>query len=124
MMTIYAGTGAEELAELVDLTVDELNRAARDLDEAEIARARAQTKAGMLMGLESASARAERLASMLSAWGRILPLEEIVEKIDAVGVAEARAAAADMLTGTPTLALYGPVERAGSVEALTARLVA
>ena len=124
MMTIYAGTGAEELAELVDLTVDELNRAARDLDEIEIARARAQTKAGLLMGLESASARAERLASMLLAWGRVLPLEEVVERIDAVGVAEARAAARNMLAGTPTLALYGPVEQAGSVDALAARLVA
>jgi predicted Zn-dependent peptidase len=124
MMTIYAGTGAGELAELVDLTADELNRAARDLDEAEVARARAQTKAGLLMGLESASARAERLASMLSAWGRVLPLEEVVGRIDAVGVAEARAAAVNMLAGTPTLALYGPVERAGSIEALTARLAA
>jgi hypothetical protein len=61
---------------------------------------------------------------MLSAWGRIMPLEEIVGRIDAVGVAEARAAARKLLTGTPTLALYGPVEQAGSIEALTARLVA
>ncbi|MFQ5568017.1 MAG: M16 family metallopeptidase, partial [Paracoccaceae bacterium] len=42
MMTIYAGTGWEELPELVDLTADELNRAARDLGAAEVARARAQ----------------------------------------------------------------------------------
>lgn len=124
MMTIYAGTGAGELAQLVELTADELNRAARDLGEAEVARARAQTKAGLLMGLESASARAERLASMLSAWGRVLPLEEVVERIDAVGVAQARAAAERLAAGTPALALYGPVEQAAPVEALAARLVA
>jgi predicted Zn-dependent peptidase len=48
--------------ELVGLTVDELKRAADDMTDAEVARARAQMKAGMLMGLESPSNRAERLA--------------------------------------------------------------
>ena len=124
MMTIYAGTGGDELPELVNLTADELNRAARDLGEAEVARARAQTKAGLLMGMESVSARAERLAAMLSAWGRIQPLEETVERIDAVGVAEARAAAERLLSAPLSLALYGPVEQAASIDALTARLVA
>jgi predicted Zn-dependent peptidase len=124
MMMIYAGTGGDELAELVNLTADELNRAARDLNEAEVARARAQTKAGLLMGMESVSARAERLAAMLSAWGRIQPLEETVERIDAVGVAQARAAAERLLAAPPSLALYGPVEQAAPIEALTARLVA
>ncbi len=124
MMTIYAGTGGEQLAELVDLTADELNRAARDLEEAEVARARAQTKAGLLMSLESVSARAERLAAMLSAWGRIPPLDEIVARIDAVGVPEAQAAARRLLGAPPALALYGPVERAGTIDALAARLAA
>ncbi len=124
MMTIYAGTGGEELPELVNLTADELNRASRDLDETEVARARTQTKAGLLMGLESVSARAERLAAMLSAWGRVLPVEEMIARIDAVGVAEARGVARRLLAGPPSLALYGPVERAGTVDALTARLVA
>ncbi len=124
MMMFYAGTGGEELPELVNLTADELNRAARDLNEAEVARARAQTKAGILMGMESVSARAERLAAMLSAWGRIMPLEESIARIDAVGVDEARAAARRLIAGAPSLALYGPVGQAGSLDDLTARLVA
>jgi predicted Zn-dependent peptidase len=123
-MTIYAGTGEEELPELVELTANELNRAARDLAEDELARARAQARAGLLMGMESVAARAERLAAMLSAWGRIPPLEETVAKIDAVGVAEARRVAERILAAPPALALYGPVERAGSVDALARRLVA
>ena len=61
---------------------------------------------------------------MLSAWGRIPPLAETVERIDAVGVTEARAAARRLLATPPSLALYGPVERAGPIDALTARLVA
>jgi len=123
-MTVYAGTGEAELPELVELTANELNRAARDLDEAELARARAQTKAGLLMGMESVSARAERLAAMLAAWGRVPPIEETVAKIDAVGVAEARRVAERILAAPPALALYGPVQGVGSVDALAARLVA
>lgn len=124
MITIYAGTGAEELPQLLALTADEIARSTRDIGEAEIARARAQTKAGLLMGLESPAARAERLATMLSAWGRVPPMEELIAKLDAVGVAEAQAAAARMLAQPPALALYGPVERAEPVEALAARLAA
>ena len=41
-------------------------------------------KAGLLMGLESASSRAERLARMISIWDRIPSLEETVQKIDAI----------------------------------------
>jgi predicted Zn-dependent peptidase len=112
------------LPELINVIADELNRAAEDLGEVEIARARTQTKAGLLMGLEGASSRAERLASMLSAWGRIPSLEETLGKIDAVGVAEARDAAQALFSAPPTLTLYGPVERAIALDALTARLVA
>ena len=71
MMTIYAGTGADEIADLAELTVDELKRAADDMTPAEVARARAQMKAGLLMGLESPSSRAERIARLLAIWDRV-----------------------------------------------------
>jgi predicted Zn-dependent peptidase len=70
-ITIYAGTSGEEIGDLTNLTLDEMKRAAEDMTEAEVARARAQLKAGMLMGLESPSSRAERIARLLSIWGRI-----------------------------------------------------
>jgi len=124
MMTVYAGTGGDEVQGLLDLTADEMSRAARDLTEAEIARARAQTKAGMLMGMESVGARAERLAAQLLAWGRVPPIEEIIAKIDAVGAKEAREAAAALLRTEPTLALYGPVEGVAPVSGFRARLAA
>jgi len=122
--TIYAGTGAGELAGLIDLTADELKRAVEDLDAAEVARARAQTKAGLLMGMESASARAERLAAMLSVLGRVPDMRETVERIDAVGVAEARAAAERMLSASPSVVLYGPVAEAGPEGTFAERLAA
>ncbi len=124
LLTIYAGTGAEDLAELATLTMDELRRSADDMGEAEVARARAQMKAGMLMGLESPSSRAERLARVVAIWDRVPPLAEAVEKIDAVDVAAVRAHAGRLLGTAPTLALYGPVDAAPDAATLQARLAA
>ncbi len=124
MMTVYAGTGEEEVGELLELTFDELARVAEDAAEEEVARAREQVRAGLLMGLESASARADRLAAMLSVWGRVPPMEETLARIDAVGVAELRALMGRVLAAPPTLVLYGPVARAAPLAAMTARLVA
>ena len=125
LMTIYAGTSGEEVGELAELTMDELKRAAEDMTEAEVARARTQMKAGLLMGLESPSSRAERLARLLAIWDRVPTLDETVEKIDAVTMPKVRDLAASMATcGSAALALYGPVGRAPGVEQLTGRLAA
>jgi predicted Zn-dependent peptidase len=117
-ITVYAGTSGEEVADLADLTVTELRRSTEDMTEAEVARARAQLKAGMLMGLESPSSRAERLARLLSIWGRVPEVEEAVAKIDAVDVAAVRRYAEGLATGGAALALYGPVEGAPTLEAI------
>ena len=125
MITIYAGTGADEIVDLAHLTMDELKRAAEDLSEAEVARARAQMKAGLLMGLESPSARAERLAKLLSIWGRVPDLSEAISRIDAVSVAATRAHGRDLLTRSRmALALYGPIRRAPRLLQLSERLAA
>lgn len=125
MMTIYAGTSAEDLGDLALLTLDEIKRAADTLSEAEIARARAQMKAGMLMGLESPSSRAERMARMLQIWGRVPDLDEVVARVDAITLADVRAMAAQMAASAPmALALYGPVSGAPDWDALKARRAA
>jgi len=122
--TVYAGTGGDEVRGLAELVADELKRAAEDLTEAETARARAQMKAGLLMGLESPSGRCERLARSLMIWGRVPTLEETAAKIEAVDLKATRAAAERLASGAPALALYGPVKDAPGVDALAARLAA
>ena len=124
LLTIYAGTGAEDVAGLAHLTIDELKRAAEDMSEAEVDRARAQMKAGMLMGLESPSSRAERLARVVDIWDRVPPLSEAIEKIDAVDVAAIRSHAERLVATPPALALYGPVQGAPDAAALRKRLAA
>jgi predicted Zn-dependent peptidase len=125
LSTIYAGTSAEDIVELVGLTVEEIKRAADDMTEAEVARARAQMKAGMLMGLESPSNRAERLARMISIWGRVPGVEEQIAKIEAVTTRDVREFAGRMAGGTGlALAVYGPAEAAPRLDDLRERLAA
>ncbi|PWE33323.1 peptidase M16 [Maritimibacter sp. 55A14] len=125
LMTIYAGTGAEDLGALAELSVDELRRAATDMSEAEVARARAQLKAGMLMGLESPSSRCERLARLISIWNRVPPVEETVARIEAVGRDDVRGFAEGLCrSARAAMALYGPVTGAPELARLTERLAA
>ena len=124
-ITFYAGTGAGDLAELTALTVDELKRAAEDMTEAEVARARTQMKAGLLMGLESPSSRAERLSRLLAIWGRVPSVSETIERVDAVDLAAVRAYGERLVSqARVSMALYGPVSAAPSLERLRERLVA
>jgi predicted Zn-dependent peptidase len=125
MMTVYAGTSAEQLGDLATLTVDELKRAADDMSAEEVARARAQMKAGMLMGLESPSNRAERLARMVAIWGEVPSIEDTIERIDSVTTGDVRDFGKSLVTNaSAAMALYGPIEAAPELEALKARLVA
>lgn len=125
MLTIYAGTGAGSIADLAHLTVDELKRAASDMTLAEVERAKAQLRSGLLMGLESPSSQAERLARVLAIWGRVMDPADVAEEIAAVTLEDVRAHAERLLTNArPALALYGPVDAAPSREVLAQRLAA
>ena len=119
MTTIYAGTAQDQISDLARITIDEMKRAADDLTVGEVERARAQMKAGLLMGLESPSNRAERLARLVQIWDRVPPLEETVDRIDAVTAEHVRSFAQQMAAQAPmALALYGPIDGAPSYDAL------
>ncbi len=125
MFTVYAGTSEAQIAELTDLTMTELQRAADTMTPAEVNRARAQMKAGLLMGLESPSSRAERLARLVAIWGRVPPLEETIAHIDAVTTVDVRDFGGDLVaSGQAALALYGPVANAPDLAALKGGLAA
>ncbi|KMK68337.1 pitrilysin family protein [Puniceibacterium sp. IMCC21224] len=125
MTTIYAGTSGAELGELAHITIDEMKRAAQDMSPEEVARARAQMKAGLLMGLESPSSRAERLARMVQIWGSVPPVEDTVARIDSVTTGDVKAFAEHLAGTAPAaLALYGPVAGAPGLGELQARRVA
>jgi predicted Zn-dependent peptidase len=113
---IYAGTGESEAEELMPVTLEELRRVQHDVTEVELHRARAQAKAGILMSLESTGSRCEQLARQIQIFGRIVPVKEMVAKIEAVRTEDVCRAAAHLFRAKPTLAVLGP---AGKVPGLT-----
>ncbi|MDB5511565.1 MAG: processing peptidase [Enterovirga sp.] len=107
---IGAGTSGSDLAELLDVITTTARQAVRDLEGAELARARAQLKVAMLAALETPGGRIDRAARQLLAWGRVIPPEETIAHVDAVTVEEVRLAGAQALSGPPTLAAIGPIK--------------
>jgi len=95
---LYTGTDPADAPEMVEVIVDEMNNAVETLTEAEIARSKAQMKAGLLMGLESCSTRAEQMARHILAYGRPLTTDELVARIDAVSIESTRNAARGLLS--------------------------
>jgi predicted Zn-dependent peptidase len=109
LFSIYAGTDPKDARDLTAVVVDELTGAAETASEAEIARVKALIKVGLLGMLESSSARADQLARQILAYGRPIPLDEIVARIDAVTVQDVRAAGRALISsGRPTFAGLGP----------------
>jgi len=107
---VHAATGPADVNELMPVVIGELERAAHDIGEKELQRARAQLRAGLLMTLESPAARAGQIARQLLLFGRVIPTEELVEKIESIGVDDIRSLATKIFTGSsPTLAAVGAI---------------
>jgi predicted Zn-dependent peptidase len=121
---IYAGTGESEAAELMPVTLAELHKVQRAVTETELARARAQVKASLLMSLESTGSRCEQLARQLQVFGRVIPTAETVGKINAVTTEDVRRAAARIFRAAPTLATLGPVDHVPQLSEVADRLAA
>jgi predicted Zn-dependent peptidase len=119
---IYAGTGAEEAAELVPVLCAETARLEDGLSAVELSRAKAQMKAGLLMSLESTSARVEQLAQHLLIHGTPFDPAEIVRRIEAVDAAAIARVVGRWRSGPPTLAAIGPLGRLEDFDRLRARL--
>jgi len=65
-------------------------------------------KAGLLMALESSGDRIGQLARQMIAWGRPIPLAELIERVESVTVESARAAGRDLIRrGKPAIAVIG-----------------
>ena len=108
----YAGAAAKDVGDLLAASLDCLAEAAERLSEDEIRRAKAQLKVSTLTALESPSARAHQLARQAFVYGGPLSLEDMLARIDAIGVADVRRVGATMLRSPPTVAAIGGVGKA------------
>ena len=119
---IYAGTGESEAAELIPVTLDELTKVQHEVTAAELNRARAQVKASLLMSLESPGSRCEQIARQIQVFGRIMPTEETVAKINAVTIDDVQHAATSIFRAAPTLAVMGPADQVPDISRISAAL--
>ena len=108
---VYAGAAAKDAGELMRAALDCLAEASEEIDEAEIRRAKAQMKVATVSALESPGARSGQLTRQVFLYGRPLSLDEMTARIDAITLADVKAAGRAMIAGTPTVAAIGKVGR-------------
>ena len=102
--------------------VGEIEKLSASVQTAEIERARAQAKAGILMSLENPHSRCEWMARHLPRYGRVIPATELVTQIEQVDShAIQKFAARLMSTNQPALAALGQTEGLESYEQFASR---
>src|SRR5262249_7186681 len=94
---LYTGTDPADAPEMMEVVVDVVTETVESLTESEVARAKAQMKAGLLLALGSRSSRCEQLARHVLAYGRPQTTEQLLARIEAVSVESTRNAARALL---------------------------
>ena len=75
------------------------------------------------MALKDPFNRCARMAGLLTTWGRIFDLEEIIEKVENVNVQKVKDFGSTLLNSKKaSLALYGPVDKAPDLSKILAVL--
>ena len=119
---VYTGTGEKEAAEIAPVVAGEMALMAETATEVEVARAKAQLRSGLLMGLERPSSRAEQIAAQWFTHGRVLPVEELTSRLEAIDAAAVRRFGARLMqTLRPAMAAVGPVGQLESYETFAGR---
>jgi predicted Zn-dependent peptidase len=107
---LYVGTRGENLEEALAVLAGELERCVDDpASEEELVRSRENLKGRMVLALESTGARMSRLGSSILNEMPILSVDEVIERIDAVGIAELRELAGELFApGALSVVGVGP----------------
>ena len=108
---VYGGTGTDQLSDFIEVLLQEWDQIEGQLDEAEINRAKAQIKVGLLVSSESPGRRADQIARQMLALNRIPPREELIKRIEAVDRPALVRAIQSLKEAPPTLVILGPQGR-------------
>jgi predicted Zn-dependent peptidase len=118
VLGIYAGCQAKDAAELARVTAQEIAALGAKIDDAELARCKAQLKAHLFMSAERPLARAEQSAGQTLMFGKPLTSEHLAGAIDAVTAADiARVAARITGPKRASIAVLGPKGAMGAAPA-------
>ena len=106
---VHAATGRSDIAELVPVLIEELQRAGKDISQEELNRARAQYRAGLMMSRESAASRAGQIARQLLLFGRPIDTDELVDRLSKLTIERLTDLSSRLFSTRPTIAAVGPV---------------
>ena len=94
---LYVGTRPDDVREALAVVAAELERCVADpASEEELVRSRENLKGRVVLSMESTSARMSRLGASVLNGLPILSINEMIERIDSVGIDEVRALAAEL----------------------------
>jgi predicted Zn-dependent peptidase len=119
---IYAGTDPLRVGELVPVVCNELRDVTKNITIGELARAKAQGRADMLMGQESIMRRADILGHQLLAFNRSISIEEILRKLMTVTRDDVQAIAAKLIRRRPIMTALGPLDNLEDYRKVAERL--
>ncbi|MFD2764606.1 M16 family metallopeptidase [Micromonospora eburnea] len=112
LFAVYAGCAPGKVDEVLELTRAELRRvAAEGITEAELARGKGMSKGSFVLGLEDTGSRMSRLAKGELLYGDLMPVDELLARVDAVTLDDVNGLAADLLGRPMSLAVVGPFDR-------------
>jgi predicted Zn-dependent peptidase len=124
VLSIYAGTTVEHLAELTAALKEVLRDMKNGVSDAELLRAKNQLKANVVMTRESTGAIVEWIARHIHVYGEYRTAKQLLAEIDAVTSADmVRIAELCLATPNPVVAALGPVGSVSNAQ-LAAKLAA
>ena len=116
---VHAATGQTDIARLVPVIIQELERASESISQEELDRARAQYRAGLIMSAESASSRASQIARQILLFGRPIAKEELMERLGALTVDRLTDLSGRLFSTKPTVTAVGPIGTLPHYEAIS-----
>lgn len=119
---VYAGTSSDEVGQVADIVAEELKHLPERVTEVEVARARAQMRADLLMGRESTSSRAEQVSGQLFAYGAPISTDTLLARIEAVDRDAVARVARRLMASRPTVTSIGPTKHVPAADDVAAKL--
>ena len=107
---VYAGCQPAKAQEVLSICRDEVGKAATEcLTDEELERGKGQLRGAMVLGLEDTGSRMSRIGKSELVYESLLPVDEVLARVEAVTLDDVRAIAHEVLAGPQALTVIGPV---------------
>jgi len=110
-VSVGLGTAPEHLSEVLDIVTAQLALLGSDgITERELAIAKGNLRAETLLACEDSGARMSRIGAGLLLHGEVLPVDEVLGRVEALTLDDVHAAARRVVAAPRTLSVVGPFD--------------